>query len=184
MSESPANNIQAFEYLQSIEQRSLESASIATRDDDLSRFWTGIGFKLSDHEYVVRLSEVAEIISIPRYTKVPGAKAWVKGLSNIRGTLLPIMDLHGFLGRKKPQSLRRQRLLVVNHAGVHCGVIVDEVLGLNHYENEEWVKEVPVNDEAMGQFLNGGFYVGDKLWSVFSLKTLVETPEFRQVALI
>lgn len=183
MSQSTAN-IQAFEYLQSIEQRSFESASISAREDDLSRFWTGIGFKLAGNDYVVRLSEVAEIISIPRYTKVPGAKSWVKGLANIRGTLLPIMDLHSFFGRKAPHSLRRQRLLVVNHAGIHCGVIVDEVLGLNHYENEEWVKEVPVSDEPMEDYLNGGFYTGDKLWTVFSLIALAETPAFRQVALL
>jgi len=183
MTES-ATNIQAFEYLKNIEQRSFESASISTRENDLSRFWTGIGFKLSGNDYIVRLSEVAEIISIPRYTKVPGAKKWVKGLANIRGTLLPIMDLHGFLGRKAPHSLRRQRLLVINHNDIHCGVIVDEVLGLNHYENEEWVKEVPIQDELVEDFTKGGFYSDEKLWTVFSLQELAETPAFRQVALL
>lgn len=179
-----ATNIQAFEYLQSIELRSQESASLSDREDDLSRLWTGIGFKVSGNDYVVRLDEVAEIISIPRYTKVPGAQSWVKGLANIRGTLLPIMDLHGFFGRKAPHSLRRQRLLVVNHAGIHCGVIVDEVLGLNHYENQDWVEDVPMTDESMQDYLKGGFYVGEKLWTVFSLRALTETPAFRQVALL
>jgi twitching motility protein PilI len=179
-----AANIEAFDYLKDIEERSLESASISTREDDLSRFWTGIGFRLAGHDYIVRLSEVAEIISIPRYTKVPGAKKWVKGLANIRGTLLPIMDLHGFLGRKTPSSLRRQRLLVLNHNDIHCGVIVDEVLGLNHYENEQWVQDIPVEDELVADFTKGGFYSDEKLWTVFSLKALAETPEFRQVALL
>ncbi|TQV89022.1 chemotaxis protein CheW [Aliikangiella coralliicola] len=181
---SEITDIQAFEFLQSIEQRSFESASVSTREEDLSRFWTGVGFRISGNDYVVRLNEVAEIISIPRHTKVPGAKNWVKGLANIRGTLLPIMDLHSFLGRKAPHALRRQRLLVVNHDGVHCGVIVDEVLGLNHFEDEDWVQEIPVHDDAMQPFLNGGFYSGEKLWTVFSLNTLAETPSFRQVALI
>ena len=167
-------DLKAFEFLQSIEQRSFASASNASRDEDLSRFWTGVGFRVSGIDYVVRLNEVAEIISIPRYTKVPGAKGWVKGLANIRGTLLPIMDLHGFLGRKVPGALRRQRLLVV----------VDEVLGLNHYEDEDWVKDIPVDDDVMLPFLKGGFYSGEKLWTVFSLKALAETPSFRQVALI
>ena len=179
-----ATEQQAFEFLQSIEKRSIESASMALREQDLGRFWTGVGFRLSGIEYVVRLNEVAEIISIPPYTKVPGAKNWVKGLANIRGTLLPIMDLHGFLGSKTPHALRRQRLLVVNHDGIHCGVIVDEVLGLNHYEDEDWLDEIPINDEAMQPYLKGGFYSGEKLWTVFSLNALAETPSFRQVALI
>lgn len=181
---SEYTDIQAFELLQDIEQRSFESAAQSPREEDLSRFWTGVGFRVSGVDYIVRLDEVAEIISIPRYTKVPGAKKWVKGLANIRGTLLPIMDLHGYLGRKAPPTLRRQRLLVINHEDIHCGVIVDEVLGLNHYEHEDLKKEIPVHDEDMQPYLGGGFYSGEKLWTVFSLKTLAETPEFRQVALI
>ena len=181
---SELSDLQAFEFLQNIEKRSYESAAQSPREEDLSRLWTGVGFRMAGNEYIVRLNEVAEIISIPRYTKVPGAKSWVKGLANIRGTLLPIMDLHGFLGRKAPPALRRQRLLVINHQDIHCGVIVDEVLGLNHYEDEDWVKEIPVHDEAMQPYLQGGFYSGEKLWTVFSLKALAETPSFRQVALI
>lgn len=181
---SESTDQQAFEFLQSIEQRSFESASASFHEEDLSRFWTGVGFQLSGIDYIVRLNEVAEIISIPRYTKVPGAKNWVKGLANIRGTLLPIMDLHGYLGRKTPHALRRQRLLVVNHDGIHCGIIVDEVLGLNHFEDEDWIKDIPENDEAIKPYLKGGFYSGEKLWTIFSLKTLAETPSFRQVALI
>ena len=121
-------NLQAFEFLQDVEKRSFENAQLSTREQDLSRFWTGVGFRMAGNDYLVNLNEVAEILSIPQHTKVPGAKSWVKGLANIRGTLLPIMDLHGFLGQKPSSSLRRQRLLVVNNAGIHCGVIVDEIL--------------------------------------------------------
>jgi twitching motility protein PilI len=176
-------NQQAFEFLQLVEKRSFENAGLSTREEDLSRFWTGVGFRIAGNDYLVNLKEVAEILSIPPHTKVPGAKPWVKGLANIRGTLLPIMDLHGFLGRKASSALRRQRILVVNYQGVHCGVIVDEILGLNHFEDENWVEEVDVPDETMKPYLNGGFYSDDKLWNVFSLFTLAETPHFRQVAL-
>jgi len=176
-------DLQAFEFLQLVEKRSFENAGLSTREQDLSRFWTGVGCRIAGNDYLVNLKEVAEILSIPQHTRVPGAKSWVKGLANIRGTLIPIMDLHGFLGRKAPASLRRQRLLVVNYAGVHCGVVVDEVLGLNHYEHENWVKDVEVADKAMVPYLKGGFYTDDKLWNVFSLFTLAETPTFRQVTL-
>lgn len=176
-------DLQAFEFLQLVEQRSFDSAGLSSREQDLSRFWTGVGFKISGNNYLVNLKEVAEISSIPMHTRVPGAKAWVKGLANVRGTLIPIMDLHGFLGRKSPSGLRRQRLLVVNYAGIHCGIIVDEVLGLNHYEDENWVKDVEVADSAMEPYLNGGFYSDDKLWNVFSLFTLAKNSAFRKVAL-
>ncbi len=176
-------DLEAFDFLKQVEQRSIENAGASTREEDLSRFWTGVGFRSGEHEYLVNLQEVAEILSIPPYTSVPGAKPWVKGLANIRGTLVPIMDLHGFLGRSAPTALRRQRLLVVNHEGIHCGVIVDEILGMNHFEKEDWVETVEIEDQEMAPYLNGGFYSDDKLWNVFSLFKLAETPSFQQVAL-
>ena len=176
-------DLDAFDFLKLVEQRSIENAGASTREEDLSRFWTGVGFRCGEHDYLVDLQEVAEILSIPPYTHVPGAKPWVKGLANIRGTLVPIMDLHGFLGTSAPAALRRQRLLVVNHDGIHCGVIVDEILGMNHFENEDWVETVEIEDPVMEPFLNGGFYANDKLWNVFSLFKLAETPSFQQVAL-
>ena len=176
-------NLEAFEFLQLVETRSFENASSSSREDDLSRFWTGVGFRIGGNDYLVNLKEVAEILSIPQHTKVPGAKSWVKGLANIRGTLLPIMDLHSFLGRKASTNLRRQRILVVNYSGVHCGIIVDEILGMNHFEDENWVEEVAISDEAMKPYLKGGFYSDEKLWNVFSLFALADTPSFRQVAL-
>ena len=177
------NNSKAFEFLQQVEKRSLDNIGTSTREEELSRFWTGVGFKMAGNDYLVNLKEVGEIMPIPPYTKVPGVKPWVKGLANIRGTLIPILDLHGFLGRRASPSLRRQRILVVNHETIQCGVIVDEILGLNHFEDEEWIQEVPVLDEIMEPFLAGGFAKEDKTWNVFSLFSLVETPAFRQVAL-
>ncbi|PCI69462.1 MAG: chemotaxis protein CheW [Gammaproteobacteria bacterium] len=176
-------DLEAFQFLQTIESRSVEHFGTSTREEELSRFWTGVGFRLAGREYLVNLKEVAEILSIPPHTKVPGAKSWVKGLANIRGTLMPIMDLHGFLGRKAPSSLKRQRLLVVNKSGIHCGVIVDEVLGLNHFEDEQWVEDADIADEAMTPYLKGGFFIEEKLWNVFSLFELATTQSFRQVAL-
>ncbi len=176
-------NKEAFDFLKLVEKRSIENSGLSTREEDLSRFWTGVGFKVAGNDYLVNLKEVSEILSIPPHTKVPGAKNWVKGLANIRGTLLPIMDLHGFLGRKAPSTLRRQRILVVNNEGIHCGVIVDEILGLNHFEDENWIETVDIPDDAMSPYLKGGFYSDEKLWNVFSLFSLAETPSFRKVAL-
>lgn len=176
-------DLEAFDFLKQVEQRSIENAGAATREDDLSRFWTGVGFRSGKQDYLVNLQEVAEILSIPAYTPVPGAKPWVKGLANIRGTLVPIVDLHGFLGTSAPTTLRRQRLLVVNHDDIHCGVIVDEILGMNHFENEDWVETVEIEDPVMEAYLDGGFYSNDKLWNVFSLFKLAQTSSFQQVAL-
>ncbi|MEE4245066.1 MAG: chemotaxis protein CheW [Kangiellaceae bacterium] len=175
-----AHNV-AFEILADIEQRSFGSTT-APRTEQSGRFWTGIGFRLNEHRYVAPLKEVAEILQMPHFTKVPGARSWVKGVANIRGTLLPIMDLHGFLGRKIPATMRRQRVLVVNHKGINSGIVVDEVLGLQHFEEVERIEDVQ-DDETIMPYLSGRFLRGEDEWKVFSPFVLAEHPAFMQVAL-
>jgi twitching motility protein PilI len=172
----------AFEILVDIEQRSFSSATATPRSEQSGRFWTGIGFRLNDQRYVAPLGEVAEILQPPQITKVPGARAWVKGIANIRGTLLPILDLHGYLGQKIPSSLRRQRVLVVHHNGINSGILVDEVLGLQHFEHDERTDKVQ-DDEAILPYLSGCFLRGDEEWKIFSPFRLAEHPNFMKVAL-
>ena len=46
---------------------------------------------------LTRMGEVSEILDPPDYTRVPGVKDWVVGIANVRGSLLPLMDLKGFV---------------------------------------------------------------------------------------
>ncbi len=143
-------------------------------------FWKGIGFALGGNKYITPWDEVAEIQSLPPTTRVPGAKDWVRGVANVRGTLLPVMDLNVFLGYR-PRKLRKQRLLVVKHDGIYCGLIVDEILGAMTFEQFEQLEELPAVDEPVGKFITGGFTRQDDDWPVFSLHSLAEYDDFRQV---
>ncbi|NVJ60730.1 MAG: purine-binding chemotaxis protein CheW [Gammaproteobacteria bacterium] len=172
----------AFEILADIERRSLTGASAGAHSEQDGRFWTGVGFRLNERRYVAPLKEVAEILRMPQYTKVPGARSWVRGVANIRGTLLPIMDLHGYLGLKVPTSLRQQRVLVINHNGMSSGILVDEVLGLQHFEDSERLANLE-DDQKIKPYLEGRFERGEDEWVVFSPYALAEHPDFMKVAL-
>ena len=74
--------------------------------------WTGVGFMLSGQYFLAPIGEVAEILKVPRYTMIPGVANWMKGLANVRGRLLPIMDLLVFLNRRSVQQGARRRILV------------------------------------------------------------------------
>ncbi len=170
----------AFDILQEIESR---SSGVTGGQEASGRFWSGIGFRLDNVRYVAPLTEVAEILAVPTYTKVPGARAWVRGIANIRGTLLPLMDLSGFLGKKSSGNMRTRRVLVIHHNSINSGVMVDEVLGLQHFEESEMLEKVSA-DEAILPFIEGAFSrEGEEEWKVFSLFSLAEHASFMQVAL-
>ncbi len=75
-----------------------------------------------------------EVLNYPgQLTRVPGAKSWIKGLANVRGALLPVIDLRQYLGSGATPLTRNTRLLVVNHRDVPAGLMVDEVLGFRRF---------------------------------------------------
>ena len=178
-----AANNDPVHILFELEGRLRRAARPLPSEVELREDWVGIGFRLGAHQFVSPLGDVTEILTPTDYSKVPGAKSWVQGIANVRGNLLPIMDLQGFLHGQRTPATRRSRVLVISHGGVHSGLVVDEVLGLKHFMPEDQTQAPPVEDAAIRPFLEGGFRIGEEQWSVFSMRRLAETPQFLQAAL-
>ena len=60
--------------------------------------WSGIAFRVGGNNLLAPLDEVVEILDMPKLARVPLAQPWVCGIANVRGNLLPVVDLSGFLG--------------------------------------------------------------------------------------
>ena len=177
----------AFDYLVKLDQRAREKASPLPRQEELKDAWTGMGFHLDGSDVVVPLDQIHEVLTIPPLTLIPGSKPWVRGIANVRGSLLPILDLRGFLGLPLVAESALTRVLVVNHQGIYAGLIVDQIWGLKHFFLDQTVQR----DEATGSsdsapqmhpYIPQGFKDAEKIWPVFSLHSIAEASEFLQVA--
>ena len=169
--------------LQDIESRAHRAAVGLPHREEVRAVWSGIGFRLGPVRLVAPLEEVKEVLTYPAMSRVPGTKPWVKGIANVRGNLLPVMDLKGFLGAEASEVGPRSRILVVNHDGVFAGLLVDDVFGLRHFLVDEGSPSTASQLEAMRPFVKGGFDDEDRHWGVFSLHALAENPLFLQVAM-
>jgi twitching motility protein PilI len=65
---------------------------------------------------------------------------------------------------------------------MYSGLVVDEVLGLKHFLEIELTEEVGSVDDELLPYMRNGFRRGDKVWGVFSLLSLFESPLFLKVA--
>lgn len=172
----------AFDLLLAIDQRvRLHAAGLPSQHSGLGN-WSGIGFRLAGHWLVAPMQDIAEVLREPRLTRLPGVKPWVLGMTNLRGRLLPVMDLCGLLD-VEPSGTRQRRVLVVDQPEVFAGLLVDEVVGLQHFARERLEPSAPLQIRAaMAPFVQGHFQ-REQVWSVFSLQALVQSTEFRDVAL-
>lgn len=171
-----------FKRLQEFEQKCrARAAELPTRDKKGE--WVGIGFRIGETNLLSRMGEVTEILEMPDYTRVPGVKSWVVGIANVRGSLLPLMDLKGFVTGEGLQSRKKGRVLVVSYRGTNTGLIVDEVLGLRHFNEDEQTYELPAIDSAFRPYIKQAFQRDEQLWPVFNLQALVDDERFLNAAI-
>jgi len=172
-----------FELLREIERLTRSALSGQGAGAAEGREWVGVAFRLGTESFLVAREETREILGIPAtLARVPGAKSWIRGLANVRGQLLPVVDLRSFLGGGVTPSNRVARVLVANHREVPAGLLVDEVLGFRKFADGDFVGDVPPTLLRCERYLAGAFKRGSEAWPVFALRNLLESTEFLEAA--
>lgn len=172
-----------FELLRELERLARVALTGQGRDAASEREWVGVAFRLSSENFLVAREETREVLGFPSVvTRVPGAKPWVRGLANVRGQLLPVIDLRAFLGGGQTNIGRSTRVLVANHREVPAGLLVDEVAGFRRFSDGEFAAALPPTIVRCERYLAGAFRRGADSFPVFSLRTLLESAEFLQAA--
>jgi twitching motility protein PilI len=172
-----------YDLLVALERRGRTASSEPGEVASADREWVGVAWRMAGEAYLVAREEMREVLNFPsQLTRVPGSKQWVKGLANVRGALLPVIDLRQYLGSGATPLTRNTRLLVVNHRDVPAGLMVDEVLGFRRFTDGEFGSHAPPTIVRCERYVAGAFKRGAEAWPVLSLRLLVENPGFLDAA--
>jgi purine-binding chemotaxis protein CheW len=108
-----------------------------------------VGFRVGRETYGVPITALHEIVRVPEITAVPDAPDYVEGVINLRGKIVSVLDLRKRLGEAAIAPSKRNRILVVEHRGRLCGLIVDSASD---------VLKIPVADidPSPTEFVEGG----------------------------
>jgi purine-binding chemotaxis protein CheW len=117
------------EALNTVNDSEVESRSKAKEtDDNLDDDEQVVVFRLDKEEFGAPIASVQEIVRVPEeLVRVPQAPSFVEGVINLRGTVLPVIDLRLRLGLKQVERTDRQRIMVFLISDVRTGFIVDQV---------------------------------------------------------
>ncbi|MGP8033797.1 MAG: chemotaxis protein CheW [Steroidobacteraceae bacterium] len=172
-----------FELLAELERRARAVSAQAGEQPAAGHEWVGVALRMAGDLYLVARDETREVLGVPASTtRVPGAKPWIRGLANVRGQLLPIVDLRQFLGSGVTPVTRNTRVLVVNHREIPAGLLVDEVLGFRRFADSEFTGDAPPTVARCERYLAGAFRRAHEQWPVLSLRAVLESPSFGEVA--
>ena len=173
---------QPFELLREIERRS-RVAVAGKSTSEIEDEWIGIGFRIAQENFVAHRDQVREVLMLPdTMTRVPGASRWMLGIANLRGHLLPLIDLKMFLGSGRTSLRRVTRVISVNHRDVPAGLVVDEVQGFRRFSDGEFVEKWPQTAVRCDRYVEGAYERGQDLWPIFNFYDLLESNTFLQAA--
>lgn len=172
-----------FELLAELERRGRAVTASAGSEAAAAGDWVGVALKMAGELYLVAREEAREVLGVPApLTRVPGAKSWVLGLANVRGQLLPIIDLRAYLGAGSTPASRGARIVVVNHRDIPAGLLVDEVLGFRRFADAEFTADVPPTIVNCARYIAGSFRRGAEQWPVLGLRALLEDAAFLEAS--
>ena len=171
------------DLLADLERRSREKAKGLPQQELIQSFWEGVMFYVGDNRFVAPLSAVKEILNYPSVlTQVPGTRPWMLGVANVRGTLIPVIDLQLFLIGRKTRRGRRSRVLVFDMGDSYTSVLVGELVGMRHFAKET-AREIATSNRKFEQYVKIEFDQDGMTWPVFSLSALADDPAFQIAAL-
>ncbi|MCK5395552.1 MAG: purine-binding chemotaxis protein CheW [Gammaproteobacteria bacterium] len=172
-----------FDVLQDLERRTLKGATGLPALDRIEEEWVGVGFRVGDAKLIASMADVKEILELPEYTYVPGVKSWIVGIANVRGSLLPIMDMKGFLLGDDIKQRHKGRVIVIDCKGFNTGLIVDEIFGMRHFRESDETEDFPEMHESISPYVERAYKQGDEHWPVFSFNEMAEDERFAHASL-
>ncbi|MBS0194676.1 MAG: chemotaxis protein CheW [Proteobacteria bacterium] len=172
----------AFAKLTEYQSLSLAHVAGLPEESDVPGHWRGVGFGIGGRRLVTGFEEIVEVIRMPQVTHVPGTQPWMLGVANVRGTLLPVVDLKQFLEGERTVVYEGQRVMVIRQAGGNVAVLIDQLFGQRTFNDNHKVADEMAAGTRYGHFIKQVYHVGDIDWGVFSMAMLTRTPEFRQAA--
>jgi purine-binding chemotaxis protein CheW len=151
------------------------------RDEDEKKL---VVFLLADQEYGVMVESVREIIRVPEeMSRVPKTAEFIEGMVNLRGSVLPVLDMRLRFGMERTDRADRQRILVFSEGGTSTGFIVDsvsEVLRLTRAVIEDAPRLSDDQARIMGRVAN--LREQKRMIQILEVRELVSAEELSRMA--
>ena len=134
-----------------------------------------VAFKLRDEEYGVSILNVQEIRNLTDITRVPVSSDFIKGVINLRGSVLPVIDLKKRLGLAETPYTDDTRIVTVNIDDLHVGMLVDAVTEVLTIDSKPIDTKKAMNDKSGSRFLSGIGNVDGRLIIMLNLEEIIGT---------
>jgi len=139
-------------------------------------------FALGKEEYGIDIGDVREIIGIQMITEVPDMPHFIKGVINLRGKIIPVMDIRIRFGLEEREYNERTSIIVVNIHNTDVGLIVDTVSEVLDIEKENIEQTTEVGKGKENQYVKAFGKVDNSVKILLDIQNLLFGQELAQLS--
>lgn len=132
-----------------------------------------IKIKMGEEMYGIDIKYIDNIVRMQHITRVPKVPAYIKGVINLRGEVVPVFSLRLKMGMEEVEETKKFRIIIIKMDGNYVGLIVDEVREVVTLQNDLTEKVYRDPSEPTQNFLLGVGKDGDNLISLLDLNEVV-----------
>jgi len=140
-----------------------------------------ISFSVGEEEYGLELLRVKEVIRVREITWLPKAPSFVKGIINLRGDVIPIIDLRDKFGLEAKEATAMTRVIVVEVEGKLMGMVVDSASQVVRIPADQIEPPPPVFGDRAQDFITGVGKIDDRLIILLNSEAVLTAEERTQL---
>ncbi|MCX7698231.1 MAG: chemotaxis protein CheW [Candidatus Goldbacteria bacterium] len=137
-----------------------------------------VGFKLKDEEFAFDIMKVVEIIKLKEITEVPTAPDFIEGVINLRGKIIPVIDLRKRFNVDIEERDRKYRIVILEFGKMqNVGIIVDEVTKVLTVTDEQLLPVPQTVSQAGAKYIESIIKIDDKIIILLDIEKIFSESE-------
>ncbi len=172
-----------FEYLLSVDRKCITHQGGLVQQESDASFSHGLAFQLGAHKYIMPIADVSEVLSVKDFTAIPLTPSWLVGISNVRGNLITLLDLHELVFAVPiAGNYATKRMLLVKHESHNYGLMIDAIIGMKSFNAELGTDEIPESfDYDHVDYISAFYNSGEEWFAALSIQSLLLDERFAQL---
>lgn len=136
-----------------------------------------VTFNLGNEEYAVAILKVQEINRMKEITRVPNSPPYVEGVINLRGKVIPVVNLRDKFGLAMIENNEQTRIMIMDIQGITMGLVVDSVSEVLRIPSSTVEPTPPMASNISAEFIKGIAKVDDRLIILLDMDRLLGKAE-------
>ncbi|HCY00671.1 MAG TPA: chemotaxis protein CheW [Bacteroidales bacterium] len=149
--------------------------------ENLSNVNSYLSFKLGEEEFAAHVGKVLNILEMTRITEVPKAPEYMKGVINLRGTVLPVIDTRMKFGMSPTEYTANTCIVVldieVDNEAIHIGALVDAVQAVLEIDRNTIMPPPSIGSKYRSEFIEGVANIDEKFIMILNMDAVFSTED-------